>query len=139
MKIKVMRPVEIEIAAVRMILPVRYGEEDIPNTAPGRKRAESGGGDDYDTWDVTVEVDTGRIRDWPGGDLDLFMKVCDGGSYFLLGPHGEEVAHLDGEYVPDVIPGEYGDYVKLDIVGGIIMNWPKNLDFHEFFELAKES
>ncbi len=52
------------------------------------------------------------------------MKVCDEGVYTLLSD-GKEVATRDG-YVPHgVVPGEYGDYVILNIASdGKITNWP---------------
>lgn len=128
MKVKVKIEQEVEIAAVRMRLPVRYEEEDMPNDFPLRKG---------DIWEAEVEMDTGKIKDWPAGQTGCFsMKVCDGGTYTLLAPGGEKIAAIEQNCVPNgVIPGEYGDYVELEIdAAGIITNWPKQPDVSVFFD-----
>lgn len=116
----------VNVTHVRVSLPVRYGEEDIPNDAPMR----SG-----DTWNAVIDIDTGQILDYPkGGALDLSMKVCDSGLYALLCPDGETLAEIQ-DYVPHcVIPGEYGDYVELNVDSeGVIQNWTSNPDVSDFF------
>lgn len=131
MKITVEKPVEIEVSHLRMVLPVRYEEEDIPNDFPFRKN---------DVWDATVEIDTGKIVGWPTeyGEANMHMKVVDGGTYILLAPDGSEIERREGEYVPRIVPGEYGDYVILRIEpDGTIKNWKSaNLiarDLDQFF------
>jgi hypothetical protein len=134
MKVTVMRPVEIEVLTVGMVLPVRYGTEDMPADFPFRVG---------DTWSVFVDAATGKIHDWPQeyGAFDLQMKVVDEGVYTLFGdclPDTmtpiEEVAVIEG-YVPNgVVPGMWGDYVDLKIAAdGTITNWPKEPDFSAFF------
>lgn len=116
----------VNVTHVRVSLPVRYEEEDIPNDAPMRSR---------DMWNATIELDTGYVLDWPKGkSLDLRMKVCDSGIYTLLDEDGRVVAEIQ-DYVPHcVIPGEYGDYVELDIDSeGVIQNWTSNPDVSDFF------
>lgn len=126
MKVTVTRPVELEIDAVRLVLPMRYEDEDMPFDYPFRKD---------DVWDVIVEMDTGQIRNWPGGHaLDLYSKVCDEGSYYLL--HGTDVvAKIEEDYVPnELVPGAYGDYVDLEISDtGLIKNWKKKPRVGSFF------
>ena len=126
MKATVNLPVEINITGIQMVLAVRYEEDDIPNDFPGR----SG-----EILKMDVEIDTGKILDWPEGkDFDLFMKVTDCGTYTLFDSDGKRVKTLTNDYVPHgVVPGEYGDYVKFDIKNGIITNWPKNPDLKDFF------
>ncbi len=134
MKITIKRPVEIEITHIRLELPVRFEEEDMPNDFPLRVK---------DRWVATIDIATGYIEGWPAGrEGEFYMKVCDEGGYTLLArsPEGVEreiVAQLDKEYVPHgVVPGEYGDYVHLKINGhGFITNWPrpKALNFEKFF------
>lgn len=118
MKITVEKPVEIEVDAMRITLPVRFEEEDIPNDFPMREG---------DTWKATVEIDTGKIRDWPlGKSGNIFMKVCDSGVYELL--DGEKVIATREDYVPNCIPQDCGDYVEFEIdESGIIKGWAKTI------------
>lgn len=115
MKITVHRPVEVDIASVRIVLPVKYDEDDMPHDFPFRKG---------DMWEVTIDADTGKIRDWPGLAFDLHMKVTDAGSYYVYDRSGVLFASREEDYVPDYIPGSYGDYVELVIAeDGTITNW----------------
>lgn len=125
MKYTVNRPVEIEIMFVQVSLPVRYEEEDITNDFPLRNG---------EMWNATIEIDTGRILEWPQGVKgELNMKVTDAGVYVLLDKDKQEIARRE-DYVPDIIPGRYGDYVELDInEEGIITNWSKKEGVREFF------
>ena len=116
MKLIVQRPVEVEAVAIKCEMAVLYKEEDIPNDFPLRKG---------DMWTGTVDIETGIIRDWPAGKAgSMRMKVCDEGTYTLLGKNGVVLARRANYYVPSCIPGEYGDYVKFDIDEvGKIANW----------------
>ncbi len=111
----VTKRIEVPVDAIQMSLAVRYDEEDMPNDFPCR---------DGDTWTVTVDLATGKIRDWPGPAFELYMKVCDEGIYRLL--DGDKVVAEKDGYVPNgVVPGEYGDYVELIVTAdGTITNWP---------------
>lgn len=125
MKVKIEQ--EVEISTVNIEVAVRYEEEDIPNDFPLRKG---------DLWTAKVDIDTGRIQDWPIGKSGrLSMKVCDEGTYTLLDKAGKVIATRAQDYVPnDLIPGEYGDYIDLKIdEQGIITNWPKKPNLSEFF------
>jgi len=129
MKFTVNKPVEVEISHVLINVPVRYGEEEIPNDFPLR---------DGETWRATVELDTGKIVEWPADKPErhsLSMKVRDEGTYKLLDPRGNQEGRTSpGYYVPHgVVPGEFGDYIHLEIEGGIITNWPKKPDVSAFF------
>lgn len=122
MKLTVKQPVEIEVDAVRVVVPVRYGEEDIPNSFPLR----SG-----DQWAATIDLATGKIREWPAnaGAKSLGMKVADEGCYHLMS--GEKViASREQEYVPGFFPGEhYGDYIYFEIgADGVIEDWDAETD-----------
>ena len=89
-----------------------------------------------------VDIETGKIQDFrgdPDESYDIFIKVVDQGVYQLIDSDNSVVAELDREYVPHgIVPGEYGDYIKLKIHGGrgIITNWPKAKDISvsEFFK-----
>ena len=127
MKLKVKIEQEVEISTVHIEVAVRYEEEDIPNDFPLRKD---------DLWIADVDIDTGRIKDWPIGKSGrLSMKVCDEGTYTLLDKTGKIIATRAQDYVPnDLIPGEYGDYIDLKIdAQGFITNWPKKPNLSEFF------
>lgn len=110
MKIKVMRPVEVEIKTVRIVVPNRYGDEDIPSDFPGLIGK---------TLVLQWDIDTGKIDGWPAGRAErIHMKVTDEGSYTLHAPDGSVVLARTDDYVPhSVVPGEYGDYVVMSING----------------------
>ncbi|MCP4709872.1 MAG: hypothetical protein GY869_14715 [Planctomycetes bacterium] len=123
---KIPQIIEIDIKYIAVALPVRYDEEDIPNDFPLRQG---------NMWSATIEIDTGRILDWPLGERGKFsMKVCDEGVYRLLDKDKKEVLPSLEDYVPnDIIPGSYGDYVDLIIgIDGIITNWLENPRISEF-------
>jgi hypothetical protein len=126
MKIKVKRPVEIEVFTVYVMLPVRHEDEDMPYDFPLRRG---------DIWEAFIDIDTGKISGWPEGRKGgFYMKVCDSGVYRLISPDGEITERND--YVPHgLIPGDYGDYVQFEInEQGIITNWPKTPDVSCFFQ-----
>lgn len=115
MKLIVTRPTEIDVTAIRCKLPVRYGTEDISDDFP----LLCG-----DFWDLTIDVETGAIAQWPADypTVEVSMKVVDEGFYYLL--NGEEVvASIEEDYVPSCVPGHYGDYIDFRIEAGIITNW----------------
>ena len=117
MRMKTQSEVEVDVRTLHCILPVDYDEEDMPSDYPHRKG---------DMWDVRIDVETGQIQDWPGPReaLDLYMKVVDGGRYYLLDGAGQRVVSIEDDYVPRGIPGAYGDYVNFKIDGdGRITNW----------------
>lgn len=120
MKLTVMKPVEVEATAVRVSVPVRYEEEDIPNNFPLRKG---------DTWECTIDLETGKIREWPAdaGYQELHMKVCDEGRYYLIDGEGNPIAAREQEYVPSFFPGDhYGDYIIFKIgADGVIDGWSR--------------
>lgn len=128
MKATILVEQEVNIEYVKVRVPVRYEDEDIPYDFPGR---------DGDMWEARIHIDTATIEGWPQGRAgSMYMKVVDGGTYVLTDAGGKVLADLRGEYVPHgLIPGEYGDYINLEISeGGVITNWPKHPDVSEFFE-----
>jgi hypothetical protein len=118
MKLVVSRPTKIEVVAIKCEMAVRYEEQDIPNDFPLRNG---------DTWTGVVDIETGIIRDWPQGkEGSMHMKVCDEGTYTLLGPNDKVWATREEEYVPGCIPNSYGDYVDFDIdATGKIADWSR--------------
>jgi hypothetical protein len=120
---------EIDIKYVKVHLPVRYNDEDMPYDFPLR---------DGDWWDALIDIDLGKIIDWPQGKTGSFyMKVCDEGSYYLLDANHKDIAKIEVDYVPNqLLPprNEYGDYVNLKIdETGIITNWYSHPSFENFF------
>ena len=126
MKTTILVKKEIEVWAIRIHVPVHYEEQDIPNDFPLRRGK---------IWEATVLVDSGKILDWPKGKSgSIEMKVCDSGRYTLLDPCFREIKGRH-DYVPNLIPGEYGDYIDLKInEEGFVTNWPINPKVDDFFE-----
>ncbi len=121
----------VNIVAARVAVAVRYEEEDMPNDFPHRKG---------ELWDVTIDADTGKIRDWPEGvALDLYMKVTDCGTYELVDATGSVVFRVADDYVPGFIPGEHGDYINFKIQeDGTIANWHDKFDADNIQEAVDE-
>jgi hypothetical protein len=118
MKLTKMIEAEYEADNVQINVAVRYDEEDIPNDFPGRER---------DTLRMTIDINTGVIRNWPKdhGAFDLYMNVCDQGSYRICDKDDNVIYEVEEDYVPGFVPGKYGDYIdfKIDATGKIA-NWP---------------
>lgn len=117
---------EFEISAIRVSAEVRYWEDADVNG----KSDDDGSAvplRNGDCWEPVIELETGRVRDWPEGTTaDIHYKVCDAGEYELLNPDGSIVANRNG-YVPGMLSvGEngYGDYIILKIgPDGLIEGW----------------
>ena len=129
MKIKVEKTIEVEVdlSFVRIQVPVRFRDEDIPYDFPNRKN---------DWLDLTINADTGEILDFPKNfSYNVNMKVVDEGTYTLLDQNKNEIAKIEQDYVPKVIPGEWGDYINLIIENGYVKNWKKINEHHvrDFF------
>ena len=88
------------------------------------------------TWSIKIDMETGKILDWPQGvTAETHYKVCDAGIYTLVNSEGDVVLKKDG-YVPSMLSPSgsgYGDYVIMKIGGnGQIENWSVDLsDFEE--------
>jgi hypothetical protein len=117
---------EVEIKYVKVQVAVRYEEEDIANDFPLR----SG-----DMWNAIIDIDNGIVMDWPKGEKgNLEMKICDEGSYYLLDENYETILSIEQDYVPNkLLPGSYGDYLKLHIgENGVISNWYSKPSIEDF-------
>lgn len=126
---------DYDVAAIKVSAAVRYWEDG--------KVGESEDSDgtlmplrNGDLWEPTIDLDTGRIRDWPEGvEADVHYKVCDAGVYTLLDAEGRTLATRDG-YVPDLLsPCEsgYGDYIIMEIgADGVIADWDAEIDPDEW-------
>ena len=119
---------KVEIKKVKVQVAVRYDEEDIPNDFPLRTG---------DIWNAVIDIDAGRVIDWSKGEKgNLEMKICDEGSYYLLDEDDNVVLSLEQDYVPNkLLPGEYGDYLKLHIdENGLITNWYSKPSIEDFID-----
>jgi hypothetical protein len=117
---------EVEIKFVKIAVSVRYEDEDIPFDFPLR---------DGDMWKAKIDIDKGVIVGWPQGQKgNLDMKICDEGSYYLLDENENVILSIEEDYVPNkLLPGSYGDYLKLHIdENGIITNWYSNPSIEDF-------
>jgi hypothetical protein len=117
----------IDVLAVKVSAEVRYWDDADVN---GQQDTEDGANIPLRVgplWCPIIELDTGRVRNWPAGTTaSIHYKVADAGTYELLGPVGNVVAKKDG-YVPDFLSvGEdgFGDYIILEIgADGLITGW----------------
>lgn len=132
MKIKVTQPTEIEVSHIEIRVPV--DAEDIGEEPDFPMLIDT---DDGKAFHAKIEIETGQIIGYPedAGTRHLYAKPRDSGTYALLAPDGSEIVKRN-DYVPHgVIPGEYGDYIDLEIDHrGRITNWPKRPDLAAFFE-----
>ncbi len=108
MKTTVTQPVKTEASKVAVTLPVVNGTQDIPDDFPLRR-----GG----IWKAVIDIDTGRIEDWPEGvgKRCLFLKVGEDGIYTLREPDGTTAARIIGPVPLGIMPGEDDAYVDLVI------------------------
>lgn len=124
MQIKVKRECYVNVRFIAIDVPVD-DDDELPEDLPFR----SG-----DRWYPVIDVDAGRITAWTGLAISVNLKPRDSGTYRLIDDHGETIATIDEDYVPNAaIPGSYGDYIELEIeADGKITNW-KRPSFKEFF------
>ena len=125
MKVTVIKKEEVEIKFVSIdINPRHLDEEEKPVPLIHGER-----------WNVIVDIDTGKIRDWPQGEeREYYWKICDAGSYHLLDEDERIQLSINNNYVPNnLLPGEWGDYLDLKINGeGVITNWLSNPTSEDF-------
>lgn len=88
-----------------------------------------------DDWAPLIEIDTGKVVDWPAGTTAaIHYKVCDDGEYALLDADRNPLRTIEG-YVPGMLApagGGYGDYVILEVgPDGLIAGWSADLSYFE--------
>lgn len=87
-------------------------------------------------FNAIIDLETKKIRFWPEGEeREYYWKICDSGSYFLLGEDDEIIASIIDNYVPNkLLPGDWGDYLDLKIDSkGLITNFPESPALTEFY------
>lgn len=106
---------------------VRYWED-----AEINGKADTGGEipfRDGERWKPIIELDTGRVVNWPAGiEADIHYKVCDDGEYWLQDESHKRIAKWGGYYVPNSIlcvgTNGYGDYIIFKVgADGVISGW----------------
>lgn len=96
-----------------------------------------------DTWCPVIELETGKVRDWPEGmTARVHYKVCDAGEYWLADTDGTRTHKALGHYVPDRVlcMGDrgYGDYIILNIgADGKIVDWKPIIEDDRWEELPQ--
>tara|TARA_R110000782_G_C14465324_1_gene373966 strand:- start:67 stop:465 length:399 start_codon:yes stop_codon:yes gene_type:complete len=125
MKVTVIEKSQVEIKSVLIDINPRHldEEEKIVPMLNG------------DNWEVIVDLESGKIRDWPKGEeREYYWKICDAGSYHLLDKDDKAALSINNNYVPNnLLPGEWGDYLDLKINGeGVITNWLKSPTAEDF-------
>jgi hypothetical protein len=145
MKLTIAQPSTINPDAIQIVFPVDdqdVGEDgSIPADFPGLVMAP-GKYNTVGTVTMTLDLDTRKVRDWPEGRTEsVYVKVTDQLSCYLL-EDGKVIAEREENYQPGCIPGEYGDYVIMDIAAdGTILKdgrpWTPELDdIAEAFDLG---
>lgn len=69
-------------------------------------------------WQILIDIETGCIMHWPQGTTArVHYKVCDDGTYILLGQNAEELLQVDGYVLKCMYPNAegWGDYVIMNI------------------------
>lgn len=116
MKIKKIIEPEIDIKYLYVYVPIYYENEDIPFDFPGRIKNN----DDFDLLTLLIDIDTGKIINWDNefgqkhGGWHLEMKVCDGGTYYLINENCHIISKIE-DYVPNNLGIGSDDYLEMSI------------------------
>ena len=90
-----------------------------------------------------IDVDEGRIKDWPekGLYLKLYIKVVDTGTYLFLDKDDQTIYEAHG-YVPYILginEPAYGDYINFDTdIHGNILGWKEKNMKQKIIDYLKE-
>lgn len=88
-----------------------------------------------DLWCPLIDIETGEIINWSKGTTaNIHYKVCDAGSYYLQDENNNIILSIEDDYVPNkLIPGQYGDYIVMNVDGdGKIKEWKTPADLSDF-------
>jgi hypothetical protein len=124
----VTKPVEVNVNKLRVLIPNITSWEDWP---VNNEECENGVGhplfDGEDGIEFTVDIDSGKIDNWPvGNTMETWDKVRDEGIYELYNCQ-ELLYKLEYSYVPKVLDTRgdgYGDYMQFKVdENGTILKW----------------
>lgn len=141
MKMKIKTKIDIDVKFLKLDAGVRYFEDAKVNGVQDDEdnpqipfavfcKTEKGFWCDMYRWQPTIDLEEGKIVDWPKGTIAcIHYKVCDDGTYSLLDKDKNVLMEVNS-YVPDILcPKEegYGDYIIMNVDGdGYISGWKCN-------------
>lgn len=121
MKVTILKPTDIDLARLELDIPFD-ADDEVPESFPGRN-------DTTGRLEFSIDLDTFKVDHWPAGlTHDMYIKVRDEGIYRLIDHDGNIVKTVE-DYVPALIPNDYGDYVNLKIAAdGTVTNFKPSRD-----------
>ena len=133
MKFTMMKEVQVEAETLLCQMGVRSWEDGLVNGQEDKNNDPQMPFAMCDKWCIEIDLESGKILDWPEGVLaSIHYKVCDDGYYALLDASGDELVSKHG-YVPAMLSpdGEgCGDYAIMTIgLDGKIENWLADLRY----------
>lgn len=134
MKVTIKVEKEVDIKYCQLKVEPRYWED---STVDG---VEDVDGDlipcrEGDLWCPLINIETGEIINWSRGTTaNIHYKVCDAGSYYLQDENYKTLLSIEDDYVPNsLIPGEYGDYIVMNVdINGNIKEWKASPNLEDF-------
>jgi hypothetical protein len=108
---------------IKIIVPQRYEEVQIINGVeyPENSKLE-----------MLIDVDNGMAFGWKVA-THIDWKICDEGIYQLLDEDENLLDEIYEDYIPDIIPNEFGDYLDLKInKDGFIERWKRGVEVSSF-------
>lgn len=126
MKIKFSATIEFDIKYLQVEVGVRYWEDSDLNGEADENGLMPCKDGEY--WKPLIDIENGVVINWDKGNkANIHYKVCDDGSYSILGPNKELITSKKDCYVPKILCPKkegYGDYIIMDIdENGLIANW----------------
>lgn len=120
---------EIDVQYLEIDAHVRYWEDADVNGVEEQEGNPTIPFSDKDTghWNLTIDVESGKIVDWPQGtEASVHYKVCDEGVYTLKDKDMQPILTVES-YVPDCLgisESSYGDYICFNVdENGKIEDW----------------
>lgn len=130
--VKVKEIKEIPVKYLKISVQPRYWEDSkvngIEDTEGNLIPCRKG-----ELFECLIDLDTKQILDWEQGKTaNIYYKVCDAGSYYLLDENKNVVSSLEDSYVINMV-GTWGDYLDIDVnQDGVIEDLEVDLgDFEE--------